>query len=267
MQRFDRRIIRFLLTLTQLSALVLLASCATAPTPGEEASAAEGINATGSNNDPLEPYNRWMFNVNDAVDTTFAKPLAQTYRDAVPDFARDRVSRFFSNLDDVVVLVNDLLQLKFEQAAMDASRLVYNTTFGLGGLFDVATDWGLPKHNEDFGQTLGYWGVGEGVFIVLPLLGPSTLRDTVGRVGDSFVDPITYADPASLRLGLNGGQLLDLRARLIPLENAFADAAVLDPYSFQREAYRQNRRNLIFDGEPPADEYDDALEDELFEDL
>ncbi len=219
------------------------------------------------NADPLEPFNRTVFTFNDTLDKAILKPVAQGYREVVPTFARDRVGNFFSNLDDVTVFVNDVLQLKGEQAAMDLSRIVYNTTFGLGGLFDVASSFGLPKHQEDFGQTLGYWGIGEGAYVVLPLLGPSTARGIAGRVGDSFTDPVGYIDPLALRLGLQGTDLIDFRADLIPLERSFEEAAAIDPYSFQREAYLQNRRNLVFDGNPPLLELDEELEEELFEDL
>ena len=134
---------------------------------------------------------------------------------------------------------------------MDFSRLVYNTTFGLGGLFDVATVLDLPKHNEDFGQTLGYWGVGEGYYLVLPFFGPSTTRDVWGLPVDTFLlDPVTYVHPLSLRYSLRGTAVVDRRANLLRMEKAFEEAQV-DPYSFQRQTYLQRRRELTYDGHPP----------------
>ncbi|MFO1430306.1 MAG: VacJ family lipoprotein [Candidatus Competibacteraceae bacterium] len=201
--------------------------------------------------DPLEPYNRLMFQVNDTLDKGAIKPLAKGYQAVLPEFIRNRVTNFFSNLGDISVIVNDALQGKGRQATMDFSRLVYNTTFGLGGLFDVATTLGLPKHNEDFGQTLGYWGVGEGYYLVLPFFGPSTTRDAWGVPVDNFLlNPVRYTDPLSLRYSLTGTNVVDKRANLLRVERAFEEAQV-DPYSFRRQAYLQRRRELTYDGHPP----------------
>ena len=201
--------------------------------------------------DPLEPYNRFMFRVNDTLDKAAIKPVAKGYQAVFPEFIRNRVTNFFSNLGDISVMVNDALQFKGQQAAMDFSRLVYNTTFGLGGLFDVATTLGLPRHNEDFGQTLGYWGVGEGYYLVLPFFGSSTTRDAWGVPVDNFLlDPVTYVDPLSLRYSLAGTAVVNKRANLLRLEKAFEEAQV-DPYSFRRQAYLQRRRELTYDGNPP----------------
>lgn len=201
--------------------------------------------------DPLRPYNRFMFKVNDRLDKAVIKPTAQAYQKTLPEFVRQRVTNFFSNLGNISVFANSLLQLKFQQATVDASRFVYNTTFGLLGLFDVASGMGLPKHNEDFGQTLGYWGVGEGYYLVLPLLGPSTTRDVWGVPVDSYLlDPVSYTDPLGLRLGLRGTDIVDRRANLLRVERAFEETQV-DPYSFQRQAFLQRRRHLVFDGNPP----------------
>jgi phospholipid-binding lipoprotein MlaA len=201
--------------------------------------------------DPLEPYNRFMFRVNDTLDKGAIKPVAKGYQAVFPEFIRNRVTNFFSNLGDISVIVNDALQGKGQQAAMDFSRLVYNTTFGLGGLFDVATTLGLPRHNEDFGQTLGYWGVGEGYYLVLPFFGSSTTRDAWGVPVDNFLlDPVTYVDPLSLRYSLTGTAVVNKRANLLRLEKAFEEAQV-DPYSFRRQAYLQRRRELTYDGNPP----------------
>ena len=201
--------------------------------------------------DALESYNRAMFAFNDAVDKAVFKPVAKVYWRVLPEPVTDSVGNFFSNLNDVVVLANDLLQFKLHQAAMDSSRIVFNTTFGLGGLFDVATRMELPKHREDFGQTLGVWGFGAGPYLVLPLLGPSTVRDTFGFAGDFMINPIDWAtDSEAAKWGLWGLNLINRRAGLLRLERALADEQI-DPYSFQRSAYLQMRRSLIHDGNPP----------------
>jgi phospholipid-binding lipoprotein MlaA len=237
MNRFYRRL------LTTLVA-VLLTGCA--PT-------SELLN---DDPDPLEGYNRAMFAVNDAVDKTLFKPVAEVYQKVLPDPVIASVGHFFSNLNDVVVVVNDVLQFKFHQAAKDSSRLVFNTTFGVLGLFDVASRMELPKNRADFGQTLGRWGFSEGYFIVLPLLGPSTVRDTFGLVGNFFVNPVTWAtDSEGIMWSLWGLDFVNRRAGLLQIERAFADAQI-DPYSFQRSAYLQQRRNLVYDGQPPQPDFD-----------
>ena len=201
--------------------------------------------------DAPESYNRAMFAFNDAVDKAVFKPVAKFYWRVLPEPVTDSVGNFFSNLNDVVVLANDLLQFKLDQAAMDSSRIVFNTTFGIGGLFDVASRMELPKHSEDFGQTLGVWGFGAGYYLVLPLLGPSTVRDTFGMVGDFMINPIDWStDSAAVEWGLWGLNLINRRASLLRLERALTDEQI-DPYSFQRSAYLQMRRNLIYDGNPP----------------
>jgi phospholipid-binding lipoprotein MlaA len=206
--------------------------------------------------DPLESYNRAMFAFNDAADKAVFKPVAQAYQTVLPDPVITSVTNFFSNLNDVVVLINDLLQFKLHQAAMDSSRIVFNTTFGVLGLFDVASRMELPKHNEDFGQTLGFWGFGEGYYIVLPLLGPSTVRDTFGLVGNFYTNPVTWAtDSDAVEWSLWGLDLINRRAGLLRIERALADSQI-DPYSFQRSAYLQQRRNLVYDGNPPKPDFD-----------
>jgi phospholipid-binding lipoprotein MlaA len=206
--------------------------------------------------DPFESYNRAMFAFNDAADKAVFKPVAQAYQTVLPDPVITSVTNFFSNLNDVVVLINDLLQFKLHQAAMDSSRIVFNTTFGVLGLFDVASRMELPKHNEDFGQTLGFWGFGEGYYIVLPLLGPSTVRDTFGLVGNFYTNPVTWAtDSDAVEWSLWGLDLINRRAGLLRVERAFAEAQI-DPYSFQRGAYLQQRRNLVYDGNPPKPDFD-----------
>lgn len=206
--------------------------------------------------DPFESYNRAMFAFNDAADKAVFKPVAQAYQTVLPDPVITSVTNFFSNLNDVVVLINDLLQFKLHQAAMDSSRIVFNTTFGVLGLFDVASRMELPKHNEDFGQTLGFWGFGEGYYIVLPLLGPSTVRDTFGLVGNFYTNPVTWAtDSDAVEWSLWGLDLINRRAGLLRIERALADSQI-DPYAFQRSAYLQQRRNLVYDGNPPKPDFD-----------
>jgi phospholipid-binding lipoprotein MlaA len=213
-----------------------------------------------NDNDPLERYNRAMFTFNDKVDKAIVKPIAQGYQAITPDFVDRGISNFFSNLNDLVVIANDLLQLKLEQAVADTNRVAINSTLGLLGFIDIATLAGLPKNNEDFGQTLGYWGVGEGVYIVLPLLGPTTTRDVWSYPVDYFFNPVSYVDPTSAQAGLRGVDIIDTRADLLQAERALGEAA-LDPYTFQRETYLQRRRNLVSDGEQSESE------DELFEEL
>ena len=211
-----------------------------------------GCASTGNPRDPLEPVNRGIYQFNDAVDTMVLKPAAEVYRGVLPRFVRTGVSNFFSNINDVLVALNNLLQGKVTDAASDAGRVVVNTTVGLLGLIDVATQVGLEKHNEDFGQTLGRWGVGNGPYLVLPFLGPSNLRDAVGRVADYKTDPLTYVDPTRDRNLLIGLRLVNQRAELLQATSIFETAA-LDPYEFLRDADLQRRRNLIYDGNPPPE--------------
>ncbi len=221
------------------------------------------------NRDPIEGLNRAVFKFNDKFDQYLLKPVAKGYQAVLPRILNDGVTNFFNNLNDVVVIANGLLQGKFEQAAMDTSRVVYNTTFGVLGFFDVASHMDLPKHNEDFGQTLAVWGVPEGGYLVLPFLGPSTFRDAPGLVVDWFVlSPIRWFNPTLrdrvIALAVRG---VDTRAGLLRVERALDDAA-LDRYIFFREAFLQRRLNLIYDGNPPQPEFEEGFEDlELFEDL
>ena len=209
--------------------------------------------ATGRDpRDPFEPVNREVYRFNDAVDQEVLRPAARGYRYIVPQFIRSSVSNFFSNLNDVVVALNNLLQGKFTRAYSDFGRVAINSTIGVLGLFDVASEAGIEKHDEDFGQTLGYWGIGDGPFLMLPLMGPSTGRDAVGRVGDYFTDAVTYVDPTGARLGLWGTRIVNRRAELLDASTVLQTAA-LDPYEFTRDAYLQRRRSLIHDGSPPLD--------------
>lgn len=213
--------------------------------------------ATTHRLDPLEPMNRAVYKFNDGVDTVLFRPLAEGYRAVIPEFVRNSISNFFSNINDILVALNNLLQGKFVDAYTDLGRVLINSTVGLGGLFDIASAAGVEKHNEDFGQTLGRWGIGSGPYLVLPLLGPSTLRDTVGRVADSRVDPLRYMHDVRWRNSLMGTRFIDNRSELLDTSKIL-DTAALDPYEFVRDAYLQRRRNLIFDGSPPREKDEDA---------
>ena len=206
--------------------------------------------------DPLEPMNRAIYNFNDGLDTAIIRPVAEGYRAVLPSFVRTGVSNFFANINDVLIALNNLLQGKLVNAISDVGRVVVNTTVGIVGLFDVATHFGLEKHNEDFGQTLGYWGVGDGPYIVLPIFGPSNLRDTVGRIVDFRTDPITYVHSMRARNALWLTRAVSQRAELLDTSKIL-EVAALDPYEFLRDAYLQRRRNLVHDGAPPRD-MDDA---------
>ena len=211
--------------------------------------------------DPLESFNRSVYEFNDAADRAILKPTAEGYREVTPKPVRRGVRNFFDNLDDVTVLVNEVLQLKPERAAGTFSRLVWNSTLGLAGLIDVATPMDLPKHEEDFGQTLGYWGVDSGPYLVLPFLGPSTVRDGTGLLVDYRTDPVRYVDDETTRWSLRGLRVLDRRAELLRA-GRLLDEAALDPYSFLRDSYLQRRNYLIHDGNPPLEDLDalDPLE-------
>ncbi|ORU89849.1 MAG: ABC transporter [Cycloclasticus sp. symbiont of Poecilosclerida sp. M] len=207
-------------------------------------------------NDPLEPVNRAMYTFNEKADEYVLEPVAKGYQAITPELVNNGITNFFRNLDDVVVFVNDLLQLKFNQAGSDGGRFVVNSTIGVLGFMDVATDMGMPKHNEDFGQTLGVYGIGTGPYIVLPILGPKTLRDTVGLYADTFVYPIVTLKGSEALWAIIGVKIVDTRADLITAKKVL-DEASLDPYEFMRSGYFQRREYLVYDGNPP-------LEDEEF---
>jgi len=210
-------------------------------------------------NDPLEVVNRGVYQFNEKADQYVLEPVAKGYQFVTPDFVDTGISNFFSNLDDVVVLINDVLQLKLNQALSDGGRVLVNSTVGILGFVDMATDMGMPKHNEDFGQTLGAYGVGTGPYIVLPILGPSTLRDTLGIFADSFVDPIQQIDDSDTMWTAIALEGVDARADLISTKKII-DKASLNPYEFIRSGYFQRREYLVYDGNPPLDDGD--LDDE-----
>lgn len=204
--------------------------------------------------DPLEPLNRVIHDFNETVDRLAMKPIAQGYRAVTPSFVRTGVRNFFSNLEDVTVMANNLLQFKIEQGTGDFMRLAVNSTFGLLGLLDVASEMGLRKHNEDFGQTLGRWGIGTGPYVVLPFFGPSNFRDTAGMFVDkNYTDPVRHIDDIGVR---NRSAVLRVVSRRTDLLDAKAavDMAALDGYEFTRDFYLERRRALVHDGRPPREE-------------
>ncbi|MEJ2576634.1 MAG: VacJ family lipoprotein [Gammaproteobacteria bacterium] len=203
--------------------------------------------------DPFESFNRAMYRFNDGLDKAIVKPVARGYVAIVPTVVDKGVTNFFGNLDDIGSALNNFLQLKFNRAFSDVGRVMVNTTVGVLGFMDVASNLDLPKHDEDFGQTLGSWGIGPGPFIVLPIVGPSSGRDAIGEVVDWYTDPLTYLRDGGVAWGLKGLRLIDRRADLLAASRVFEQAA-LDPYVFIRDAYLQKRRHDVFDGNPPPED-------------
>ncbi len=213
--------------------------------------------ATANPKDPLEPFNRAMFNFNDTVDKAAVKPAAEAYSN-LPMFVQTGVGNFFGNLGDVWTAINNFLQGKAGDGLSDIMRVAVNSTMGLGGLLDIGSEAGLPKHREDFGQTLGKWGVKSGPYVVLPLLGPSTLRDTVVLPLDYQGDPWHYTRPVSARNIGSVVRAVDLRASLLDASNLLEEAA-LDRYVFVRDAYMQRRESKVYDGEVPTSKYENDV--------
>lgn len=212
--------------------------------------------------DPLEPVNRAVYKFNDTLDRYLLKPVAERYQEYVPAPARTGVRNFFVNINVPVTAVNNLLQWKPEQAISDVMRFSFNTVFGVAGLMDVATDWGLEKHNEDFGQTFAVWGFGEGWYLVLPFLGPSTVRDTAGLPPEAPLNTVVRYTDNPLQASLLGVFLVSKRAELLSASKVLETAA-LDEYLQVRAAYRQKRWFDIHDGDPPEPDF---FDEELFED-
>jgi len=220
-------------------ALLLLSGCATGPDANPQ--------------DPLEPLNRQVQRFNDGLDRTIARPLAVAYRDTMPAPLRTGVNNFFNNLSDFWSFVNASLQARPQEAVENFTRFKVNTYFGLGGVLDVATEMGIERTPLDFGHTLGRWGVPPGPYLVLPLLGPSTVRDTVGRVVDQNADPIGTVEPSADRTALSVLRLTDNRADLLPATD-MVDRIALDRYSFIRDAFLQRRAAQIHTDEFPDEE-------------
>jgi phospholipid-binding lipoprotein MlaA len=211
-----------------------------------------GCATSGNQKDPIEGFNRAMFAFNEGLDTVLIKPIAQGYDAVLPTPVRTGITNFFGNLADLFIGVNNLLQGKPDQAVSDLGRVAINSTIGILGLFDVATEAGLEKHEEDFGQTFGRWGMGDGAYVVLPVFGPRSVRDTAGLVLDMAVDPVANIDHVPSRNTLTALRLIDTRADLLPADKVIAEAA-LDKYSYVRDGYLQRRRNLVHDGNPPRE--------------
>jgi phospholipid-binding lipoprotein MlaA len=222
-----------------LLCLLLLSGCAT-------------VDADRDPRDPWEGFNRGVYSFNETFDQYVAQPVARGYVAVLHQEIRTRVGNFFANIQDLLIGANNFLQGKFEDGVNDWARFAFNSTFGLLGLHDVASDLGLEKHNEDFGQTLGRWGAGPGPYLVLPFLGSSTVRDATGTAVDWAVQPVGEVRPIALRNTLYGLYFVDTRAQLLDASRILEEAA-LDKYVFQRDAYLQRRRSLIYDGSPPRE--------------
>jgi phospholipid-binding lipoprotein MlaA len=229
---------------------LLTAGCATR-TPYQEVS------------DPLEPVNRAVYTFNDYFDRGVLKPVAKGYVKVLPDFARTGVRNFFNNLLEPITVVNDILQGKPQKTVNDTMRFGFNTIFGVFGLFDVATGWGLERHTEDFGQTFATWGFGEGWYLVLPVLGPSNVRDAIGLIPALKLQPVPYlTDDTLAQWGIYSLYFVSKRADLLSASEVL-DTAAIDPYLQVREAYRQKRWRDIHDGKPPEPDF---FDEELFKD-
>ena len=212
---------------------------------------AAGCATTGADSrDPLEGFNRAMYSFNDGFDRAIGKPVATAYRDTLPAPVRGWVRNFFANIADLFIGANNLLQGKPADAVTDWARFAFNSTFGVFGLNDVASDMGLEKHDEDFGQTFGRWGAGDGAYIVWPFLGSSSVRDSVGLIFDIGLDPVLQHKPIRVRNTMALTRATGRRADLLDASRILEEAA-LDKYVFQRDAYLQRRRNQVHDGNPP----------------
>lgn len=213
-----------------------------------------GCATSGNPKDPIEGFNRAMYAFNDGLDTAIIRPVATGYDAVLPAPVKTGVTNFFGNIEDVFIGVNNLLQGKIPAAASDFGRVLINTTVGVLGLIDWASDAGLEKHDEDFGQTFGRWGVGNGAYVVIPVFGPRTARDTVGLVLDVATDPVANHEPARTRDLAIVLRLVNDRANLLAADKVVEEAA-LDKYSYIRDAYLQRRRSLIYDGNPPRESH------------
>ena len=230
-----------------IAATFAVTGCATPPKD------AEALEAYREANDPIEPFNRWMFSLNQVLDKTILRPITLVYR-IIPETPRQGVTNFLSNIDSPVIFANDIFQGKFRRAGTTAGRFITNTTVGIGGVFDVATTFGMERHGEDFGQTLGYWGSPEGPYLVLPLVGPAPPRDAIGRVVDYFLDPISYLGKNSehwewvppTRFAM---EAIDFRERNFDQIDEIERTSI-DLYATVRSAYRQSRHDDIRDGAP-----------------
>jgi phospholipid-binding lipoprotein MlaA len=234
-----------------MAAAIAFASWASAVTAADQSdTAADAIvqqtveRQNPHNPDPWESFNRKIYAFNDVADRYFLRPIAKGYQWIAPQFIEDGVHHMFNNVGEIGNILNSLLQAKFKNSAIDTGRLLINSTVGLLGFFDIASKMGLDSHEEDFGQTLGYWGVHSGPYIVVPLLGPRTIRDGLGGVADSFTDPVGYIEHVPTRNQIYGVRVVDLRAQLLQSEELITG----DRYVFIRDAYLQRREFLVKDG-------------------
>ncbi len=214
-------------------------------------------------NDPWEPFNRSMYDFNDGIDKDIIEPVADAYL-KIPDGGRKAIHNFFVNLSYPTTVINQFLQGKFERGFEDSMRFIFNTTFGLLGFIDIAGPSGLARHDEDFGQTFAVWGIPSGNFVTLPVLGPKTVRSALGWPLDFLTTPLFWIETGAEFIAVAGLNIVDSRARLAPAIR-LRDETAFDPYIFTREAYLQQRLNLIYDGNPPIQELEDLdlLDEEL----
>lgn len=211
-----------------------------------------GCATSGNAKDPIEGFNRAVFAFNEGLDKAIVRPVAVGYDKVMPSPVRTGVSNFFGNIADLVIALNNLLQGKVPAAASDAGRFMVNTTVGILGVFDVASNIGLEKHDEDFGQTFGRWGAGPGAYVVVPFFGPRDVRDTAGLVLDVYSDPVANVKHVPTRNTLLAVRIISDRADLLPADKVIEEAA-LDKYSYVRDAYLQRRRSQVYDGNPPRE--------------
>jgi phospholipid-binding lipoprotein MlaA len=231
-------------------AVVLLAGCATVPPGGK------GVDASQAS-DPWETFNRKVFSFNDTVDNAVLKPVATAYRDVVPELVRSGVNNVFSNIRDVWSTANHFLQGKLQSGMEMGMRVLTNSLLGLGGVLDPASEMGLTRRSEDLGQTLGKWGFANGPYLVLPLLGPSTIRDSINIVGERTVSPSSLPDASAAgRYAVTALELVNARAGLLSTTQLL-DQVALDRYAFVRDAYLSRRRDALYDGAPPMETFDD----------
>ncbi len=231
---------------------------------------AQGCATTTANNDVttadnFESANRASFNFTESLDKAVIKPVAEAYTDVTPEPVRKAVTNFFNNLAYLNVILNDFLQGKWDQGLQDSLRFLYNSTAGIGGLFDVSTGIDMPAHNEDFGQTLAVWGVDRGSYLYVPLLGPNTVRDTTDIPSSILTNPLFYASSIVL-FPVTALNIVNTRSNLLEASN-IRDQAAIDPYVFTREAYLQQREFLVYDGNPPSSDFDEFFLEEEDENM
>ena len=244
------------LMLAMLAASLLGGCATTSGAPDGAKGGGDDADARSAKNpDPIEGFNRGVYKFNDAVDRNALRPAAVAYRDHTPGWLQKGVGNFFTNLFYPTTIVNQFLQGKFKEGGQDIARFVINTTLGWGGIFDVATGASLPVHDEDSGQTLGRWGVPPGPYLMLPLLGPATLRDAPARIADDFTQPFRWYDAGNERYFSLALYLVDKRAGLLQLDRLVNEA--YDPYTFVRDAYLQRRQYAVHDGDVPEEQLED----------